>query len=342
MAATEETGMEMHSRQALVGDFGGTFISLGIADIDELGIDQFALLNTADFSNPMDAVERYLKSVPKCPDKVSLAVAGPLSRGGIELTRRGWTISEADVRKVTGASTITFTNDVDALALAVPALRSSDLVPIGGGKAVANATKLVIASGTGLGVDGLVWTGERWKPVGADSAGLVSLAVATEDEFDMRRLLPEGDRLTAERVFSGRGLNALYRGLALRDDEDPEPMTPVQITRAGVSGTDPFAAHAIELMAVWLARFAADMALLFGASGGVYLAGALAANIMPQVEEARLRRAFEDKGRASDYLRGIPVNVVKMGADAGLRGAAIALAQQLPAAAARKPLSQAV
>ena len=53
--------MTDHSRQALVGAIGGTYISLAVTDIDELTIANFALLNSADFDNPMQAVERYLK-----------------------------------------------------------------------------------------------------------------------------------------------------------------------------------------------------------------------------------------------------------------------------------------
>ena len=68
--------MTDHSRQALVGAIGGTYISLAVTDIDELSIANFALLSSADFDTPMQAIERYLKSIPRCPDKIGLAVDG--------------------------------------------------------------------------------------------------------------------------------------------------------------------------------------------------------------------------------------------------------------------------
>ena len=72
--------MTNNSRHALVGAIGGTYISLAIVDIDEYAVANFALLNSADFNNPMEAIERYMKSLPRVPDKVGLSVAGT-SRG---------------------------------------------------------------------------------------------------------------------------------------------------------------------------------------------------------------------------------------------------------------------
>jgi len=45
--------MVEHSRQALVGAIGGTYISLATMDIDELTVANFALLNSASFKSPM-------------------------------------------------------------------------------------------------------------------------------------------------------------------------------------------------------------------------------------------------------------------------------------------------
>lgn len=332
--------MDFHSRQALVGDIGGTYISFGIADIDELTISHFALLTTADFTSPMQAVERYLQSIPRCPDKVSFAVAGTVADDRAKMTHFPWTITRNDVRAATGAKAVTLISDIEALALSLPHLTDYDLIEVSVGKPVRDGGKVVIASGTDLAVAGLVWTGEKWMP-SSGAGGQVVFPAPKAGEFDIRTLFPQADFVPASSVFSGQGLMALYRGLAASRDVQVDNLTPPQITKAGLSGGDAIAAEALELMTTWLARFAGDVALLTGAKGGVYLAGALSANIVPSFGAARFRAAFEDKGEAAAFVRDIPIKVIKMGADAGLRGAAIALARELPASRTpdRKTLS---
>jgi glucokinase len=82
-------------------------------------------------------------------------------------------------------------------------------------------------------------------------------------------------------------------------------------------------------MGTWFSRFAGDVALLYGARGGIYLAGGLSANIVPAMSPGAFLEAFADKGKHRAFLESIPVNVIKTGADAGLRGAAVALARHL-------------
>lgn len=92
------------------------------------------------------------------------------------------------------------------------------------------------------------------------------------------------------------------------------------------------AEEALALFVEWLGRFAGDMALAFGARGGVYLGGGIAPKIIPALEMDGFRKAFEAKGRLSSFLKTVPVHVIKA-TDAGLRGAAIALSEAIPAVA---------
>lgn len=322
--------MAEHSRQALVGAIGGTYISLAVADIDELTISNFALLNTADFEQPMQAVERYLASIPRCPNKVGLAVAATVLGDKAEFAHRDWVLTRNDVRAATGADHVSMINDFDALALSLPSLSKYDLHELNAGHAVPYATKAVIGAGTGLGVAGLVRAGDTWTVVGGEG-GYMSFPAPTAGEFDVRSVFPPGSFVSYDDVFSGRGLVAVYNGLRAEVNEPPKQLGARAIATAGLSREDPLAARSLELMATWLGRFAGDIALLYGARGGLYLAGGLVANTIPALETGHFRAGFESKGGHSAYLAEIPVRVIKTAADAGLRGAAIALANTLPA-----------
>jgi glucokinase len=320
--------MPVYSRQALVVAIGGTFISLAISDIDELTIDNFALLNSADFDDPLDAIRRYLRSVPKAPSLATVSVAGIVTGDSATMTHRPWTFTKADVLAATGAAHVTFVNDVEALALALPHMTSYELQPIGRGVALKDAARLVIASGTGLGSASLVWSGRDWLAVPAE-AGHATFPAPRAGEFDIPATLNPGGFVAVEDVLSGRGLVALYAALAAEAGLTPRTAKAPEVTRLGLNGEDAEAARALDLIATWFGRFAGDVALITGARGGVYLAGGLAAAIVPHRSET-FRAAFEAKGDFSSYLAGIPVNVIKTGADAGLRGAALALAREVP------------
>ncbi|MEQ1900254.1 MAG: glucokinase [Devosia sp.] len=329
--------MVEHSRQALVGAIGGTYISLAIADIDELTIANFALLNSADFTDPMQAIERYLKSVPRCPNKVGIAVAGTVDGDSAKLTYRPWTITKNDVRATTGADHVHLVNDFEAMALMLPHLSSYDLVPLSEGDKALHANKIVLYSGTGLGVAGIVHDGAHWVAIRGEAGGM-AFPTPPAKEFDLKLLFPGKDFVSVSDVFSGRGLVALYEALAKSKGETPRVSGARRISEAGLGNEDATATEALNLIATWLGRFAGDMAMVYGARGGVYLTGGFAANIIPILTNGRFMDAFENKGGSAAWLKQVPVNIIKTAADAGLRGAALALAESLPVrpAATRK------
>jgi glucokinase len=332
--------MDVLSRRALVADIGGTFISLAIADVDQLTIDHFALLSAADFESPMHAVERYLKSVTVRPDKASFAVAGKVDGESVKMTFRPWTITTAAIKATTGAELVTLVNDVEALALSLPHLTGDELVGIHNGDVKAPGAKAVISAGTGLGVAGLLKAHGIWLPFTGEG-GQVAFPAPHAGEFDIRKAFGNSGHLSAEAVFSGGGLVSLYVALARSQGETVPARTAAQITAASRTGQDEIAAEAVRLMGLWFARFAGDVALLYGAQGGLYLAGGLSANIVPAMDRGVFLEAFADKGKHRSYLESIPVNVIKTGADAGLRGAAVALAQKLDRVPASKPVRRA-
>lgn len=318
-----------HSRQALVGAIGGTYISLATADIDELTVSNFALLNTADFDRPMQAVERYLTSIPHCPNKVGIAMAGTVAGDKATFTHRDWTLSKSDVRTATGADHVAFINDLEALALSLPHLTDYDVQEIHPGQAVPHGTKAVIGTGTGVGIAALLPAGDDWIALGGEG-GYAGFPTQPAGEFDIRQAFEPGVHVAADDVFSGRGFVTLYNALARSRNATPASTGARGIAAAGLTREDPVAVEALDLIATWLGRFAGDIALIYGARGGVYLAGGLASNIVPALSTGRFREAFRSKGKRSDYVGRVSVKVVKTGADAGLKGAALALARSLP------------
>jgi glucokinase len=60
----------------------------------------------------------------------------------------------------------------------------------------------------------------------------------------------------------------------------------------------------------FLGSAAADLALITGASGGVYIAGGIVPACLEQIIASDFRARFEDKNRYRDYMRAIPTWVI--------------------------------
>jgi len=70
-----------------------------------------------------------------------------------------------------------------------------------------------------------------------------------------------------------------------------------------------------------LGAAAGDLALVYGAHGGVFVAGGICLRLGPLFDRAAFRRRFEAKGRMRYYVEAIPIWLV-LRRDTGLLGAA--------------------
>ena len=187
---------------------------------------------------------------------------------------------------------------------------------------------VVLGPGTGLGVAALV-DSPAGRVAVATEGGHVTFGAVNRDELALlRQVVPDPGYLGAEEILSGRGLVALYRALSGRTEGG---FRAPDIVERALTNKDPLATRTIEQFVAWLGRFAADVALAHGARGGVYIAGGIAPNIVDAMVTGAFRAAFDNKGSHSAYVASIPIHVIKTGADAGLRGAAIALSQWVQA-----------
>lgn len=329
--------MVNHSRVALVGALGGTYVSLAVADIDELTISHFALLNSADFRSPTEAIERYIKTLPTVPAKVALSVAGAVRGDSVVMDHLPWRFNRNDIRAATAASDICFVNEFDALALALPTLSRYELVDIADGDMVLRGTRLAVAAGTGFGASALVSHNDARITVSGPSRH-AHFTPPPVFGLDLRAIYAGGGEIEAEQVFSGRGLIALYRAIAERGGGAATLSKAPDITRVALANEDAAAVEALQLTVTWLGGFIGDLALIYGARGGIYLGGGMLANVVPVLSAPEFREAFLGQDERRRYLEPVAIHVIKTGADAGLRGAAIAMAQSLPTKPVRAAL----
>lgn len=299
-------------RPALLADIGGTHTRFALSD----GNGRFhavEVVRTADFDGVDQAIADYLPLVSgqAPPDRAVLAVAGPVDGNRVRLTNADWDIDGDDLARALGLRTVRLVNDFVAVARALPLLGENDRMPLGPFAPEPRGAMAALGPGTGLGVAGLVPFGDAgWLPV-AGEGGHVTLPVMTDAESAVLAVLRRRvDHVSAERVLSGIGLPALDAAIAVVEGEAPRPDRDSEAVLAAARAGEARALRAVGMFVDLLATVAGDLALTFGATGGVYLAGGMPQYLGELFGHARFRARFESKGRSSPYLRRIPTAIV--------------------------------
>jgi glucokinase len=313
---------------ALVADIGGTNARFAIADLLTLELSNVQSYANADHDSLAEAMRFYLKDAGEPIAHAGVAVAAPLLEDKIQLTNAPWSFSQSALAGKAGLEKVHLFNDFEALSLSLPYLTAAELHQIGGEAPVEHGPKVVLGPGTGLGVAGLVWSPVGWVPVPTEG-GHLTLGAESESELQLIERLRKGrERLSVERAVSGPGLTDLHQAIATSRGHSEEVLEPIEVERRALSGEDEVAEEALDIFVAWLGRFAGDVALMFGARGGVYLGGGIAPKLLRRLGQADFREAFERKGRMQPFVAPIPIYVI-LAEYPALKGAAVGLRSAL-------------
>jgi len=304
---------------ALIGDVGGT--NARFALIEATGpIMRFPDEHTADHATIDDAIARVLTTVERKPRSALLALAGPIASDAVQLTNCNWVVEPKRLIARFGLADAILFNDFEALSLSLADLGPGDLDQIGGGTATPERARLVVGPGTGLGAGALVHSRGNWIAIPGEG-GHIDLGPVTARDMAVWPHIERAGRVSAETLLCGPGLVRLYRAVAATNGSAATLATPADVAAAGLAESDRDAAEAMHLFATYLGRFAGDLALVFVALGGVYLAGGISGRIAPALKTGAFREAFVDKHPHRALLERISTAIIAK-PDAALAGIA--------------------
>ncbi len=304
----------------LAGDIGGTKTRLALyAPGGDLVAQALTTFKSAHYASLEAIVEEFLAQAPAKVDRAVFGVAGPVAHGESTITNLPWVIREAALQKAFGFQEVKLLNDLEATAYGVPRLSPSDLFLINDAPPQ-DATKVVVAPGTGLGEAVLFFKDGQYY-VNPSEGGHVDFAPTNLLEMRLlRHLMSRFGHVSYERICSGTGIPVIYAFLkkqrlaqelpemrkALKKAADPTPI----IVQKAMDGECELSIATLNTFVSILGAEAGNFALKVMARGGVYLGGGIPPRILTKLRDGTFMASFVNKGRFAEVLAQIPVYVI--------------------------------
>jgi glucokinase len=302
--------MTASPEHVLLGDIGATNARFCLLDRGVLG--PVECIEVTQFPTFGDAVDRVMSRHlhGRLPQSALFAVAGPVDGGRCSFTNCSWTVDGPEVQDRFQLTSVRILNDFEATALSLPFLAGHDVFSLGGGRQVLGAPMVVLGPGSGLGVAALVGHGLRRIVIATEGGHATFSGASRREDAVLDHIRQRFGHASAERVLSGPGLENLYCSIAALDVIKAPSRNAAEITDAAVNGNCPTSRAALDMFCAMLGGFAGNVALTYGALGGVYIAGGIAPRILTYLAASQFRYRFEEKGRLRTYLEAIQSRVI--------------------------------
>jgi len=298
----------------IVADIGGTnarFALITGKNNQNHRIEHIKILAASEYATLAEALKTYLESLGSIQVKnACVAVAGPVVGDRVKMTNLSWEFSCQDMARSFNFEHFIAMNDFAAVAAACSQVTADHLIEIKSGTETRDSTKAVFGPGTGLGVAGLVNNHGSWVPVPSEG-GHVNIAPATAFEIEvLKAAMEQHDHVSAEVFLSGPGLFNLYRAVCAVRGETAKTLSPAEISKGALEGTEEILVQTLGTFCSFIGSFAGNLALTYGAKGGIYMAGGILPRFSDFLKASAFEERFQSKGPMSKYVKDIPAYLI--------------------------------
>jgi glucokinase len=316
----------------IAGDIGGTKTILSLVEIEQ-DLKSFTVLSEGTYSS-----QQYSDLVPLIqefltgkdyPEIASLAIAGPVINNTCRLTNLKWYLDGERLARELNLKKVKLLNDFAAVSYGILALKETEIYELQKGEAKSNQPIAVIGAGTGLGESFLIPQDNNNYQVFATEGSHADFAPKNELEWHLLKYVKAKyklERVSVERIVSGLGIVTIYqflRDIKFADGSEElkekinqwelgdNPIDPGAIIgESALNKTDKLANKTLEIFLENYGAETGNLALKILPYSGIYLAGGIAAKILPLLKESKFLETFKNKGRMRNLLENIPIKVV--------------------------------
>jgi glucokinase len=322
-----------HRDLVLAGDIGGTKTNLALFSVDgeKLRSESLRTFPSKRYSGLVPVLQEFLADDRHKVDAACFGIAGPVVDGTVKTPNLPWMIDTVELRRALKLDSVSLLNDLEAGAYGILTLGNDEFCTLNEGTMRQSGNKALIAAGTGLGQAILHDDGRSFHPL-ASEGGHADFAPRDDLEIELLRyLIGRFGHVSYERVLSGPGLFNIYRFFKeSRGLEEPQSLAEqfaaaddpsAVVSRAALANETEICVKSLALFVSIYGAEAGNLALRAKSVRGLYIGGGIAPKILAKLKDGTFMRAFVDKGRYSELLAAIPVQVV-LNDQAALRGAA--------------------
>jgi glucokinase len=317
----------------LAGDIGATRIRLAAFQTEgnRLNCVVQKIYPSQEHSGLLEVLREFIRTEGIPVHSACFGVAGPVRGGKSKISNLPWTIDCKELAAQLKLNSVGLLNDLEAYAYGIDALESKDLVTLSEGLEDAEGNRAVISAKTGLGMAGLYWDGFRHHPFACEG-GHADFAPRNELQAELFSYLQKKfGHVSCERVLSGPGIRNIYEFLReTKKAEEPESLrdqikgardVSALIAQLALEGKTPICKETMAIFVSILGAETGNCALRYMTTGGIFIAGVIAAKNVEKLKNEAFLQAFLDKGRMSSLLKDMPVRVI-LNDDCGLIGSA--------------------
>lgn len=301
----------------IIADMGATFSR--IAFIDEYqAIRHVKVYSSADFHSPKEVIHTYLRDFNEIePDHIFIAVAAPIINDRLILTNNHWDFSQQEISQELNTR-VTFINDFEALSLSLDHLSQLETIQIGEHREhkhpYPHQSKVVIGTGTGFGTALSLQTEHGYISIPSEGGhALYAPQDCVETEL-LHLAIKELNRpiIVEDLLACKHGIARLTRLMAMQEQitNIPFEVTPEGLLKAALETEDSFAINVLNRYCMMLGNVASDIALITGATDGVYIGGGFSPRFGDFLQQSKFRECFVNKESVADILETIPTYLI--------------------------------
>jgi len=291
-----------HIRSWLIADVGATTSRCALLQAPTFEVSAVLHYQNDESESLQEILANYLLETDASPTNCALAVAAPVDGDDVGMSNRDWRFNRQEISRRTGVEETFVINDFEAIGYALPLISDGHKVEIGHATHYREGNVAALGPGSGLGMTAWIRSDSGGVAMSGEGGHITLSGRDEKEDLVIAKIRERFGHCSAESVLSGPGIIALHRAMHDVDGLSSEEIS----TRVD----DPLCSATMDQFFRFLGSAAAELALITGALGGIYIAGGIVPDCIEQIRKSDFRRRFEDKDSYRDYMRAIPTWVV--------------------------------